>query len=361
VQNVFENPAPWLAGHGPHEDVVLGCLGYLSRNLAEFPFPERCDDEERRTIEDRVRQAASQTHLFRDAQYLAADDFPPYGVRFLAERRLVIDKAPTLMQGGGVLVTRDFSAALHINAQDHICVCAMAPGLQPQELWALLDRVDSELSTELDFAFNKRHGYLTASLGLAGTGLRLMAVLHLAGLIATQQFVDIERQVRERRHTVDRPWDAAQNGRDGICCLSNAATLGSSEQGLAFEVAQLASEVATRERAARGRMTEDATRRVADRVGRALALARGARLLDCEDALDMVSSVRLGLALGLLEGDDMQSLNSLLVEAQPGHIQAGADQPCDDLTLSMLRADLFNARFQRGPTVKSPTKYSNRC
>jgi protein arginine kinase len=92
-------------------------------------------------------------------------------------------------------------------------------------------------------------------------------------------------------------------------------------------------------------MLRDLPRGIQDRVGRALGIARGARLLDFGEALTLLSSIRLGIATGNAEGCSIQGINELLLASQNGHLEMKAGHTCDDLTLSMERADLFRARF----------------
>ena len=46
----------WLKGSGPESDIVMSSRIRLARNLADFPFIQRCNDIDRATIESIVRE-----------------------------------------------------------------------------------------------------------------------------------------------------------------------------------------------------------------------------------------------------------------------------------------------------------------
>ncbi len=47
----------WLRGTGPESDVVVSSSIRLARNISEFPFNTRADDDTRERIVDQVRGA----------------------------------------------------------------------------------------------------------------------------------------------------------------------------------------------------------------------------------------------------------------------------------------------------------------
>jgi protein arginine kinase len=223
---------------------------------------------------------------------------------------------------------------------------AIGSGLQLQSLWGRLSTIDDAMTGALDFAYHERFGYLTSALDSVGTGLHVAAVLHMPGLAAMNGVLEVEKSARELGHTLSGVFGKLASEPADLFCLANASTLGRSEEELVYHSRNLVSELLQRERAARETMFEEGRRGIEDRVGRALGVARGARLLDLEEALGVLSSLRLGAVHGLVDAISLKSLNELLLAAQPGHIQMKLGRDCDALTLSFERADLFRAQFK---------------
>ncbi|MEA3364434.1 MAG: hypothetical protein U9Q79_02230, partial [Candidatus Hydrogenedentes bacterium] len=100
----------------------------------------------------------------------------------------------------------------------------------------------------------------------------------------------------------------------------------------------------------RQHLRSEGSRVLEDRVGRASGLARGAHLLEFSEGLSILSSLRLGLAMDQLKDlsyKDLsyKQLNNALYASQPAHLAMRVGQECDELTLSMERADLFRRLF----------------
>ena len=57
-----------------------------------------------------------------------------------------------------------------------------------------------------------------------------------------------------------------------------------------------------------------------DMVRRALGTLASARLLDTEEAINLLSRIRVGRALELIDGPSMEDIHRLLLHVQPAHL-----------------------------------------
>ncbi len=345
IETLLTKPAGWTDARGPEAERVVYTRATLARNLADVPFPCRSSDDEKRSVEERVLAAIENAGLLQHGRYCSFNDLDDQEAEFLAERGLV--STAIIDAGGprGVYVHDDQCASIMVNETEHIRMVALGSGLQLQALWDRLNEVDDALTGALDFAFHERFGYLTSSLDSVGTGLHVAAVLHLPGLAAMNEVLDVEKSVREMGHTLSGVFGKVANEPADLFCLANASTLGRSEEELVYHTRNLVTEVLQREAAARETMFEKGLRGIEDRVGRALGVARGARLLDLEEAVGVLSSLRLGVVRKLVDEVSLKTLNELLLASQSGHIQMKLGHDCDALALSFERADLFRAQF----------------
>ena len=335
----------WMSATGPESDVVVGTRVTLLRNLADYPFPGQCSNADKQAVLDRIKGALDNDPLFSDGQFCRGDEMDECEARALVERHLATDEWATGTGPGGIFVADDGGMSVVVNGANHVAIHALGSGLQPKALWTRVAAADRALAGRTDFAFDERYGYLTSELSTLGTGLLLTAVLHLSGLALDGKAGTLPANLREEWHElVPVLGESAGTGGD-LYEFSNAATLGRSEEELVYNLQHRAQEIARLERDARGAILREGPRVLEDRVGRALGIAREARLLESDEALALVSSLRLGVTAGLLEGHTLDQLNELLVTSQRGHIELKQGHECDDLTLSMERADLFRARF----------------
>ena len=389
VETCFHKPPCWVAGEGPDASVAVWCQCSLLRNLADFSFPAACLDEERRLIEERVMAALEVLHVLDEGRYRSISSLTRAEVLSLAEYRLVpFELALNGKPGAGVYVSGDQTTSIAVNGSDHLCITMLASGLQFQDVWTRLSALDDRLAGPLDYAFDKRLGFLTTSLGHTGTGLRGGVVLHLPGLVTSNGVANLVQGARQRRQAVhglkstvspaavssadsssaarktqqENPMSAdlgeafymdltgalygdVTEAEGDLFLLTNLATLGVSEEEILFHLRHAASEIIAQERAAREDLLAKDRRRLEDRVYRALGIARSARVLGFTEAAALWSSLRLGVETGLLSGYSLHHVNELLFASQGGHIRMKIGRDCDEWLLSIERADLFRACF----------------
>jgi protein arginine kinase len=372
LDTLQEKAPSWLSGDAPEASGVLISQCSVARNLSDFPFPARCTSEEKRAILDRVVTVLDNLNLFASGQFYSFVDLDEQSIQFLAERRLVTYDLVKGTDYRGVYVSDDQTLSIMVNGADHICMRVLLPGLQVQDAWAKLNLMDDTLSSVLDFAYNDRLGYLTSGLGILGTGLQASGMVHLpclacSGKITTHVAVAKERRMSLSGLMTGVPVEAGTSAdvntagalysdmSGGMRCsasetqgdlylLSNQHTLGVSEEELIFYVTDTASNILKDESESRENLLRESPRAVSDRVGRAQGTAASAHLLEFEEGLGLLSSLRLGVAAGLAPTLSIELLNSLLIRSQSAHIEMA--EGGHGLELSMQRADLFREQFR---------------
>lgn len=345
LKTLLDKPAQWLAGNGPDADIVFGCRGTVARNFADLPFPGRCSDDEKRTVEERALSVADGNAFFAAGQYYSLAELSVRETRLLIERSLISHDLVESHGARGVYVADDLSMSVMVNERDHLRISGMAGGLHVSELWNRLSKIDDQYAQALDYAFDDRHGYLTAALDEVGTGFRVTVFVHLPGLTASGKILGLEKSIRDQQHLLEGMFGPVSNAPGQMYALSNRATLGRSEEEIAYHVRTLSAEVIGQERAARDSMVLENETGVLDRVGRALGIARGAHLLEFNEALDVLSWIRLGVAVNKLHGYSIGLVNETLMASQPTHVAQAAGEAADAVVRSAARADLFRKRF----------------
>jgi protein arginine kinase len=347
LETLRDKQAQWLAGDGPEASRVIVCRGELFRNLADFPFPSRCASEEKRAIVERVLGALEGSGLLRSGRYCPAADLDSCEARVLAERQLLSRDFTDADGSAGVYLINDQSLSIAVNDEDHVHIRVLASGLGPEEVWSRLNGVDDALAQHLDFAWDERLGYLMSSLERVGTGFKLAVMLHLPALTMIRKIVAMEQRLRTERHLLRGVYGDLTEARGDLYEVSNQSTLGRSEMEIVYHLKHTVQNILAEEKGALDSLTPTAPglRNIEDRVGRAFGISRGARLLDFAEAVGLLSSLRLGVVTGILEGFPVQQFNELLMACQHGHLEMRRGGACDEVTLGMERADLFRASF----------------
>ena len=314
------------ASPGPDADVVLATRARLARNLAAYPFPARADDKALRRAAQEVRQAA-----LADTERLA--DLSPVAIAPLSGRdraRLVDVRriSPELAAGGAnrwALLDEAGVLSVFINEEDHVRVQALARGNAiAAALEAALD-VDRRLRARLRYAYDVRWGYLTASIGNVGTGLRLSLLIHLPALAFLGRLADTLRAAHHLGISVRGAHGEHSVGAGDLYQVSNAVTFGLEPSHIAGRLRPVGEYLVAAERAARGEVREAHVKRVIEAARAAWTRVERADRLAAGEALDLLSRLRLAAAAGLTPlGGHAPAPDATLFAALVADLRTGA-------------------------------------
>jgi protein arginine kinase len=314
--------AGWLSGGGAQADVVVSSRARLARNLAGMPFLSRCTAAQAQEIAQAVSQAALACDLPEGGMYLDLQGLEALDRQLLMERRLISRPHADASGPRGVVVSGAETVSVMVNEEDHLRIQSLAAGMQLTECYQQVRALDDQLEKHLTFAFSSRFGYLTACPTNVGTGLRVSVMLHLPALKITGEIEKALRAARDLSLAVRGMYGEGTEAIGDLFQVSNQVTLGRSEEQIIEEFSgQILPSIIEYERRARDALLK--TRRVAleDRIFRALAVLRSARLLSSEETMYLLSHARLGLSLKLVEDVAAETINQLMLITQPAHLQ----------------------------------------
>jgi len=331
----------WLNGSGnaPDHDVVVSSRARLARNVAGFPFTARATPAQRNELVRLVQRAPLPSEWSDGMVWIDLLRSSPDDRTLLVERHLISRQFADAELPRAVAFSRDETVSVMVNEEDHLRLQALLPGLRLEECLARARRLDESLERNLEFAFNPRWGYLTACPTNLGTAVRLSVMVHLPGLRLTRE-IDKVRAAAKDLHLAVRGF--LGEGSDAIGELyqiSNQLTLGMTEEDLLERFAGgIVPRILEYERLARRMLLEHSPLLLEDRVHRALATLRAARLLEWEEAMRLLGRVRLGLALGRLVGLSLPAIDRLMLDLQPVHLRLVAEPGDRDPQLRASRA-----------------------
>lgn len=319
---ILRHPARWMLGPESHPQVVVSSRIRLARNLADASFPGKAGVEERRRVLDRVFPVLENLGEMREAFTRPLDELNAVEKKVLVERHLISREQAGNASGSGVVINRSQSLSIMVNEEDHLRMQAMFPGLALHPAHAALDAVDSALEEKLDFAFDETLGYLTSCPSNVGTGLRASVMVHLPGLVLSDQINKVVAAVNKIGLAVRGLFGEGSEAQSNLFQVSNQTTLGESESDIIDRLTKVIEQVISSEMNARMKLLEEKPDTLCDHVGRAYGILRHSRVIDTKEALTHLSMLRLGMDLGFLPAlSDGDSIDLLLMDIQPAHLQ----------------------------------------
>lgn len=338
----------WLRGVGPESDIVISTRIRLARNMAHFAFIRCCPNSDRAAIEQAMRQRVLQRPKFKHLVYLDVAQLSAVDRQFLVERQLISRELAETEGPRGVAIDPDERYSIMVNEEDHFRVQVMHSGLALEETWAQIDEIDDEIEAAVSYAFHERLGYLTACPTNVGSGMRVSVMLHLPALVMTRQIDKVFRSLQKINLVVRGLYGEGSQAMGDFYQISNQITLGRTEQELIEQVGEVVPAIIDYERRAREFLVKESPNDLNDRVSRAHGILSTAQTISSEETMHLLSSVRMGVNLGLLDLD-ISTLNKLFIHTQPAHLQKIRGAELDTSDRNVERASYLQRHLRDTP------------
>lgn len=335
----------WLNGDGPASDVVISTRIRLARNIVGFPFMSRADNDTRARIVGQVRDAVFQSSSKNDYQFVDVESLGELDRRLLNERQLISRELCDAEGARGVIIDRGEQTSIMLNEEDHLRMQVLNSGLSLEKCWDEINQLDDDIESRVRFAYDDRLGYLTACPTNVGTGIRVSVMLHLPALRITREIQKVHEAAQKINLAVRGMYGEGSQAMGDFYQISNQITLGCSEEELMSNLSDVIPNILGYERRVRDLLCRDNKAQLDDKVSRSLGTLRSARSISSEETMVLLSSLRLGLNLGMIEDVELSLVNELFVHIQPAHIQKLHGDALDTSERNEARAEYLRSRL----------------
>lgn len=238
-----------------------------------------------------------------------------------------------------------------INEEDHLRIQFLKSGFNLKSVWKQIDRFDSDLERSFDVAFSPEFGYLTACPTNLGTGLRASVMMHLPGLVISEQMERVNRALNQLGITVRGLYGEGSDASGHVFQISNQQTLGESEAEIVDRLGNVLKTVIDHEVNARFKYLEDEREKLLDQIGRASGVLRGAYVVNSNEAMNLLSLMRLAVDFGMLPEKHRNDIDRLFIECQPGHIQYEVKEDIEPEARDLSRGTKLRREFNKLPSL----------
>ncbi|MBP3327320.1 MAG: protein arginine kinase [Clostridia bacterium] len=330
----------WYIESGEQGDIVLSTRIRLARNIDEYPFPNKLTKSGKKEVCEKVRDILL-SQKYWDFSYTETSTLTKAQAVSLAERHLVSPDFATDSDGALVL-TDDEAISIMLCEEDHIRLQVMMSGLALKEAYNVADKVDNIISSGVDYAFDERIGYLTQCPTNLGTAMRASVMLHLPALTKCGQMGKLANTVSKLGLVIRGAHGEGSSPKGAIYQLSNQITLGISEQEALDNLQSITLQLVAQERAAAKSLLENPAQ--VDEIWRARGILQYARMLTCDEFMELSSLIRLGARSGVFDFD-LKKLNELTYNVQPATIKARENKELTASQRDVIRADAVREIF----------------
>jgi protein arginine kinase len=348
LDDLAQTGGEWLRGAGPESDIVISSRIRLARNLADFPFTSRASAVQKGEIELMLRERVLALDDGFKLHYIPIHSLSNLDRQFLVERQLISREHAATEGNRGVAIELQETHSLMINEEDHLRLQVLRSGFQLEEAWRDIDHLDDQIEQRVTYAFSEDFGYLTACPTNVGTGMRSSVLMHLPALHLTKQIEKVFRALQKINLVVRGLYGEGTRASGDFYQISNQVTLGKAEEDVLREIREVVPHIINYERTARQTLMREMRPLIQDKVSRAYGTLRSATMMSSEETMDLLSSVRLGVNLNLIEELTIPKINELLLHTQPAHLQKLQGQELDGEERNLARARYLRARLANG-------------
>ena len=338
----------WMKGGGNASDIVVSSRLRLARNLADVPFPPNMGRDDAEHVLEQAAAVAEHLERTMGKEYrlFRLKDLSELDCGVLVEKHLLSPQIVNSAALSGVILREDEAVSVMVNEEDHLRTQCLFPSLNLKAAWELADEVDDTMSEVVRYGFDERLGYLTTCPTNLGTGMRASVMLHLPGLVMTEKLDAVISGITKVGAVVRGLYGEGSDAQGNLFQMSNRVTLGQSEQQIADNLVAVVNEVVQRERSAREAALNHDRHKLEDRIYRAYGLLTNAKMMSSEEAMKLLSLVRLGVDLNIMSHVSPDAFQELIIRMRPSFIQSEAGESLASEERDIRRAALLRRRLQ---------------
>ncbi len=182
--------------------------------------------------------------------------------------------------------------------------------------------------------------------------MRASVMLHLPALEHTKQIEKVFRALQKINLAVRGLYGEGSRASGHFYQISNQVTLGKSETNILNEIHSVIPQIITYERQAHDSWLRDNRQGLQDKIARAYGTLCSATMMTSEETMELLSFVRLGINLGLIDDITIPTVNELFIHTQPAHLQKLMGAALDGEERNAARARYLRTRLREAGRIR---------
>jgi len=346
------NNIKWLVpsganGHlsGEDNEIVLSSRIRIARNLRDLPFEIKLKPKDSLRL---IKLSRSVLEEKMKGRYLDIVKMSPLEKESLLECHLISPVFLKMNRPAGLFITESGNISIMINEEDHLRIQGLTYGLKLTDISNDVFAVEEKIGEDLEFAFDETYGYLTSCPTNLGTGLRASVLLHLPGLVFSNEAEKVLKGAVQIGMAVRGLYGEGSEIKGSLFQISNQHTLGVKEEDSIQTITRLTHMIMDIEKKARDVIFEKARHEFEDKIFRSLALLKSARIISTDEVLNLLSAVRFGIGVGIIKDITLATVNEIMIVSRPANIQLYFGEILEEHERDIKRAEYIRKRLGGG-------------
>ena len=181
-------------------------------------------------------------------------------------------------------------------------------------------------------------------------------MMHLPALVLTNQIDKVFRSLQKINLAVRGLYGEGSQAMGDFYQVSNQITLGKSELELIKQVSDVIPVLISYERKARSFLLEENREDLQDQVDKALDTLQHTAQISSEETMYLLSKVRMGINMGLVNRIEIPTINKLFIHTQPAHLQKLRGSEMDTAQRNVARANYLQNQLDSSSDTGDASK-----
>lgn len=334
--------SPELSKQCEDNEIVVSTRIRVARNIEGIPFEIKMKQAD---AEKLVQIVGSAIEMNLNGKYLVLEKIKGLERESLFESHLISPAIIRKEQPAAVFISEKGNITIMVNEEDHLRIQGLSCGLNLTNLASQVYEVEEILGMELGYAFNENYGFITSCPTNLGTGLRTSVLFHLPALVYTNEIDKILKSAFNLGMVVRGIYGEGSEIKGNLFQISNQHTLGFKEDELLEKINKFARMLIDVEKKARDAILNRARNELEDKVFRSLAILRSARMISSDEVLNLLSAVRFGIGVGIVNDIEIDTVNEIMMVTRPGNMQLFYGEILEEQERDIKRADYVRSRL----------------
>lgn len=328
-----------MTPNGGKIGIVLSSKISLVRNFSDMLFPNKLNYIKGRDIGKNVYNGLRDELIDEEISLYEIWNTKEEFNRQYVEKDLISEELLKNSDKGSYILNKQETISVMINEKNHVNIQSIEPGLNLDKAFSKATQIDDKIEKNFDYSFDERLGYLTTSPESVGTGMKASVILHLPALTMSEEIKNISKTLSENGMMIKGVYLDGIKVYGNLYRITNKKSLGLSEEDIIVQLKESIMKIIAEEHKFREVLFSKCRYELEDKVYRAYGILKCAVLLESKETIELLSNVRLGTELSLINIDE-RKIDKLMILTSDASIKNYFGKSLEDKEIKYERANM---------------------
>lgn len=334
----------WIDSEAEAEEIVVSSKVCIARNFYNSLFTDKMKTDEARNNVDRIFGILSDKMKDEELILIKLWEQDIDSSKIYLEKHLISEGLIKRRDISAVIINKNETLSVMINEEDNLRIQCIVDGLDLKNAYNYVNSIDDYIEEVIPYAFDENLGYLTASPTNVGTGLKASVMIHLPALTISEEISNILNGLNKVGINIEGLYLESSKAWGNIYQISNQVTLGVKELETIGNLEGIVNNIINEEKKFRDIVDDEYKYELEDKIFRSYGIMKHAKLIKPKEILDLLSYLRLGVEMGLLN-INKKVLNNLLIDTRNSVIQRSLPKGTNSVEQDIYRANIVKERL----------------